>query len=447
MFVKLLETTIIREHDDGSLILNSDTGESLYVNRTGLLFLKVLDGTIQDTEHILQLLSKLFDDAPISEFSNDFYDFLDQMAQKGIVRVGKIKEDVDKYRLSSMLVELTMQCNERCIHCYIPNSVKSKATTMPFDIFSKLVDEFVDLGGENVTLSGGEPLMHKDIIQILDYCQKKGLTINLFSNLLLLTEHHLDILSQNKVGVIQTSVYSLNPTIHNSITLRKGSLEKTLESIDRLLDANINVQISCPVFQKNRDSIIDIIDYAQRKGISLRMNAALLPQSDGNDSFANSNALTTDEWRCLLYKMAEYAPKYVRSNIVEHNKLCAELYLTPKEFLSSRICDAGISSCSVSPSGDVFPCTEWHSYLLGNICESSLSDIWYKSPSVRLIRQINQQKNFRQCLGCDALDYCKRCFAYYEHANNGELLRTNKNNCKDAFAIRELFEKYYDEHD
>ncbi len=447
MYIKLSDNVAIRESDEGALVINTETSEYFFVNKTGSILLKAIDGTIQKTSNVQSTLLSQFEGLPENEFSRDFFDFFNEMKEKGIVLMSENKTDVDKYSLTNMHVELTMKCNERCVHCYLPNSQKDLAATMSFKNFCKLVDEFIELGGHNITLSGGEPLMHDSIEKILYYCHEKRLTINLLSNLSLMTDSLVDILKQINVGFIQTSVYSLSPLIHDKITKRKGSLEKTLKSIDKLLNENIQVQLSCPVFQINKESLLSVIDYAKRKNIRLRTNSALLPKTNGDNSFVIDNVLSSKEWRCLLYKMTEPELNYMRDYVFENNSNSIELFQNPKEFLDSPLCDAGISYCAISPTGDVYPCPEWLSYHMGNIYEKKLSDIWNHSQEVKLLRRINRQKNFKKCLECNSINYCKRCFAYYEKDNNGELLKISNRNCEEANITKGFFEKLLSNND
>ena len=197
----------------------------------------------------------------------------------------------------------------------------------------------------------------------------------------------------------------------------------------------------------NKESVLSVINYAKRKDIHLRTNAALLPQLNGDDSFVVDNALTSEEWRYVLCNLTESEPVYMRDYVFEYNNNSSELFQNPKKFLDSCICDAGISCCAVSPTGDVYPCPEWLSYHLGNINEQSLTNIWNKSSAIRLLRRINQQKNYKMCLECNSIDFCKRCFAYYEQDNKGELLRISNKNCEDAYTTKLIFDKYYHNND
>ena len=64
--------------------------------------------------------------------------------------------------ISSLQFELSSRCNERCIHCYIPNAKKNHGFDMPTAKVKSLLDEFAAMGGIHVTLSGGEAFLHRE---------------------------------------------------------------------------------------------------------------------------------------------------------------------------------------------------------------------------------------------------------------------------------------------
>lgn len=442
MFVRRLATTIVRKVADGGLIVDSETGIDCVVNPTGLLFINFIKNRPQCIDTIVPQLQTYFEDVEIEELKKDFTEFVLQMAEKHFVEVSDNREDIDVNTLETLHLDITQECNERCIHCYLPNSLKDKSKRIPLDKFYQIIDELVEMGGKKVILSGGEPLMHPSIKLMMQYCGQKGLETTMFSNLLLLNEDIIKIMKSSNVRFVQTSVYSLSPTIHDSITKRKGSLEKTLSAIDCLLDNGIDVQVACPIMKQNQDGIERMMEYAQKKHIKLRANCIITPKSDGDDSFVIKHSLTYNQKRDFVCKMMEHDERYTKGTLLELNHYDEDFYNEPKHFLNSSLCCAGVSSCAISPSGDVFPCVEWQSYKLGNIYEQSLSEIWYDSPSAHLLREINKQSSFKRCLECEALDYCKRCLMQNETSNNGELLRINKQNCEYAWMLKSIVEKY-----
>ncbi len=124
--------------------------------------------------------------------------------------------------ISSLQFELSSRCNERCIHCYIPNDKKNHGFDMPAEKVKSILDEFAQMGGIHVTLSGGEAFLHKNLIEIVNYCREKDLKISILSNLISLKDEQIPALKAANLSLIQVSLYSMDPEIHDFITTVKG---------------------------------------------------------------------------------------------------------------------------------------------------------------------------------------------------------------------------------
>lgn len=440
MWVRKLDSTIVREIDDGGLVINTETGYSCTVNETGLLFMKAIDERVQDMYVIAQYLHNSFEGLEVETLSNDLRDFFTDMAESTFVAVADRKEDLEDNALLSLHIDVTSECNERCIHCYIPNGTKKQCKRISLSMFRLLVDDFVELGGKYIVLSGGEPFMHPDIMEMLHYCGKKNLEISIFRNLTLLTDSQIEMMKSSHVSLVQVSVYSMNPKVHDTITKKKGSLVKTLSAIEKLKEEGLSVQVACPVMLQNKDEVAGIIRYVKKKGIGLRTNSIILPTTDGDDSFIKTYSLTLEQKKNMLNDMIEVDSVFTKEVLLEKNDNSVELCCNPKGFLNSNLCEAGVNSCSVSVDGYVCPCPKWQSYHLGNIYQQRLSEIWYNNPMLSLVRRINKQKNFPECLNCGAIDYCKRCLKLNEQTSESGLLRFSEENCKYAWMVKDLME-------
>lgn len=448
MFVRKVDSTIVREVEGGGQVINGETGEDCTINETGLLFWSFINERVQDEDVILDAICNCFENVERDTIRKDLNEFLKHMEKMGFLSLADKLEEIEIYALESLHVDITSECNERCIHCYIPNAVKNKAKHISLQKFCKLTDEFVKLGGSNIVLSGGEPLMHPEIIEILQDCKRKGLGIAIFSNLTLLDKRLMEVIKSANVDLVQVSVYSVSPTIHDKITKKKGSLAKTLSAIKMLQSEGINIQIACPVMQQNKDDVVNVMKYAKENDISLRTNSIILPTFDGDDSFVESSALTLKEKKTMICEMMMSDRQYTKDVLLELNNNSNELYIDPKGFLNSSLCSAGINSCSVSIDGYVCPCPKWQSYHLGNIYTNTLSEIWYNNPLLSLIRRINKQKNYPECINCKAIDYCKRCLKLNEQTDQGGLLRFfGSNNCEFAWMTKELLEENKEQND
>lgn len=154
--------------------------------------------------------------------------------------------------LLRLQIELTTFCNEKCIHCFLPKD--RHCSHMSVELFKKIVDQFVEIGGIEITLTGGECLVHPEFFELYEYAAKKNLYISILSNLIFLTPKHIDLFKRYEVGMIQTSLYSLQDEVHDLITQIPGSAQKTKQSIDLLVKSGIYPVISCPIMRENKNS-------------------------------------------------------------------------------------------------------------------------------------------------------------------------------------------------
>ena len=438
MFIRLSDNAVLRKTaDKEGILINILTREKVTVNETGLFFLSYIDGTLQDSEAIVTELSQEIVDVSTDIIRNDFMEFMTALKKENMVEMDENKENMSYSPLKHLHIEITMECNERCIHCYLPNKLKSKAEQLSFVHFCEIVDEFVALGGEDITLSGGEPLTHPDFIKMLEYCNSKNLKSNILSNLTLMNDELIEALKNCNIGTIQTSIYSLKQAIHDRITLRKDSLTKTMIAVEKLYKHGFSLQIACPVFAENFGETESLIKYAKEKGILLRINGMLLPQIDGNTDFKAKSNLSLNQKQLLLRSLLEHKNQYTNEQLLQCSTKSNDLYENPALFLEQPICSAGIDSCSISATGQVYPCTEWTAFKIGDLHIDSLKDIWEKSEQLKQLRAINKRKNYKKCLSCEALDFCKMCLMLNQAENDGEILLICQNTCDEAFMTRE----------
>ena len=83
--------------------------------------------------------------------------------------------------LKEITIEVTQQCPNRCIYCSSFSDIE-KTDSLDLETIYKVVDDAKSLGAKSVSLSGGEPFLHKDIVEIVDYLYAKGLRVRIYSS-------------------------------------------------------------------------------------------------------------------------------------------------------------------------------------------------------------------------------------------------------------------------
>lgn len=239
MLIRQSKNSFIRTTERYGYITNQLTRHDRTYDEDGALWLKVLSREPQEVDDIVVRLLDIYGDADFDTLKTDFMEFAESLATDKFVVIGttaaeldaadedfsykidnpktlvtdfsqdtqeKVSENTQDFFLeevqgrpliSSLQFELSSRCNERCIHCYIPNEKKNHGFDMPLAKVKSLVDEFAAMGGIHVTLSGGEAFLHKDIVEIAEYCREKDLKISILSNLIAITDEQIERLKKS----------------------------------------------------------------------------------------------------------------------------------------------------------------------------------------------------------------------------------------------------------
>lgn len=479
MLVKQSKNTFIRFIGEYGYLMNQMTRHDRIYDDIGADFLRRISRKGQEVDSIVSDLKKLYGDSvSFDELKADFCEFANELADHKFLVIGETEEDLEKndvsfsyslgnpktfindfsqfttddvnqdsqtfmeqlqrkyMQLHDLQFELTSRCNERCIHCYIPNAKKDAGGDMPYEKVCSLIDEFAELGGFGVTLSGGEVFIYKDIMKVIQYCREKDMCVGVLSNLTELKDEQIPLLKEANLSIVQVSLYSMDPEIHDRITLRKGSHAKTKAAIEKLVAADIPVQISCPIMKANKVGYDKVLAYAQSLKVKVQTDFIMMAQADMNTQNL-ANRIDLQETERVIKDIIEHDVNY-RERTLKMAPLSAK---NPEEFAEEPFCGAGINSCCITANGDVYPCAGWQEYTVGNVNEMALSDIWKNSDKLHYLRGL-KQKDLPQCMKCEARDYCAPCLVRNYNENNGDMLKVTKHFCDVAFLNKRLVEEF-----
>jgi pyruvate-formate lyase-activating enzyme len=163
-------------------------------------------------------------------------------------------------------VEITNRCNLRCDYCYAEvNSSRVERTAAEWiDVLSGMVDH----GLRAVLFSGGEPFMHKEFLQVLDWAAPR-LVVEINSNGTYITDEVAARLATLDLKLLQISMDSPTPEYHDSVRGR-GSHTKAVAAIERLAAAGVPVQVSTVVTSTNRALLPEMLEFAESLGARMK---------------------------------------------------------------------------------------------------------------------------------------------------------------------------------
>lgn len=448
-YICLSNYSFVRCTPHRAYIANQSNGKQLIYDAAGGDWLNMLTHHPQTIRAIVERLAENYENVDVSELSEDFHDFIEVLVKEGFVVVGNTIDDIrcknretiemqmDIPPITDLTIEVTNRCNERCIHCYLPDELKEKGSSMRLENLKALVDSFADMGGQTVTLTGGEALLFKDLSALLQHIQQRQLKVIVYSNLIALTDEILRELEGMDVDHIQTSLYAVHPEVHDRITGVKGSCERTLLNIERIARTCIPLKIACPVMKENRMDVIPLLNYAKRYMIPVELELNITArENQATDNL--EHRLSMKEMETLLRELMAY-DRVFTTNLLQRHKYTYNEEFSLAEYLNYPVCTAGHYGLYVTSSGKVTTCPNLQGIEMGHIKRTSLKEIWTESQELRALRCATEC-SFQQCVNCEASDFCFRCFAR-NYTETGDYMQIPEYACDMAFLAKRIVEE------
>ncbi|MES9880494.1 MAG: radical SAM protein [Sedimenticola sp.] len=312
-------------------------------------------------------------------------------------------------------VNLTRRCNLACAHCYMDAEARLEGGEgeLTTDEVKALLDEIASRSNETmVVLTGGEPMVRRDLEQLVAHGNQLGLSIVVGSNGVLLDEERVVALKAAGVMGMGISLDSLNPESHDSFRGCNGSWEKSLNGMDLCRKHDLPFQVHFSVTEKNAHEVQAMIDFAKASGAHV-LNIFFLVCTGRGESMSD---ITPARYEAVLKQLVEAQEQtqdlIIRARCAPHYKRVAYEHnpdspLTRAQGYEGGGCLAGIHYCRITPEGAVTSCP----YIPdeeGSIRKQGFWEIWDNSPTFEQLRnpilggKCGQCEYQKLCVGCRA---------------------------------------------
>jgi radical SAM protein with 4Fe4S-binding SPASM domain len=321
---------------------------------------------------------------------------------------------------------ITDACNLRCRHCY-QNTYSNKNDLSLIELKSiagEILSTFSEWGKKgDISITGGEPFLRKDLLEFLSYLDESPDTnyLDILTNGTLIEENTLKKIKRiKKFKYIQISLDGSTPKIHDKIR-GHGSHEKAINAIKRLVRNGIEVRVMYTLQKSNLSDVPKMIDLAIKEMISGITFERIVPNL--SDDRQKEIALTQNDVKYIYQyiskrsdiefsnnnplKILKFRPLWVlidpcRSN--DGSNLKTEL---------GALCSIGLDGICILPNADVLACRRLP-VVIGNLRTDSLKKIWTTS---KLLWEIADKRNLKgKCKNCEYIPRCSGCramaFAY-----------------------------------
>lgn len=389
---------VIRKTTDFYVAINPNLPNLIVVDEEGHDFLELCDGT-NSLDAIAKKLNQMH---PTGSTEEVIHKFANSLVQSGFISTEpqflpkKRSEPLNK--LNQLYIHLTQACNLRCKHCYINAGVK-----LPNELNEEenvnLLEEFAQLGGESLVITGGEPLTVKDLLQqVIITARKLGIKqISLETNGVLLTEDDALFFKKNDVAV-GVSLGGATSQTHSYIR-GEGTFENILNNIGQLVAKGVHTRIGLTFTRHNLHEAREIVFLAKQLGVSsVTFNMIVMA---GRAEYSQDLRMQTDEILPVVRKVREASREAGTTTIFE------DILSGVKTFGRRDSCGAGVRSLSITSDGDVYPCNSFIDSAMkaGNIRQHSLEDVWRNSPIIHEFQDMSVL-DVEGCRDCETKFIC-----------------------------------------
>ncbi len=174
-------------------------------------------------------------------------------------------------------LEVTMRCNLRCQHCYIPLEQRADRVEpeMSKAEIQRILDEITDAGCLWLLLTGGDPFLRSDFLDIYLYAKRKGLLLNIFTNGTLITPKIADFLADWRPFGMEITLYGATKETYERVTGIPGSYERCRRGIELLLKRNLPLKLKTMVMTLNQHELGQMQALAANYGLNFRFDPIL----------------------------------------------------------------------------------------------------------------------------------------------------------------------------
>lgn len=313
----------------------------------------------------------------------------------------------NKYLLHTLFFEVTSRCNALCDHCGSRCTASKKDELSP-ETFKKVLDSVAENFGTKaimLNITGGEPLMRKDLFEITGYADRLGFKWGLVTNGMLITDDVISKMKETHMSTITISLDGMKKT-HEEFRHVQGSFDRIISAIEMLKKEDFveHIQVTFIATKNNISELPEVYRLLSMLEIDSLRISGIDPIGRAKD---NENLMLSQEDYLVLF---DFIKKHKASPLpvvwsCTHYFGNTERNLDPTSKIFS--CDTGIHVASILSNGDIFGCPNIprrKELIQGNVLKDNFCEVWKNK--FGFYRNSNRTKA-KQCEGCEYWNYCK----------------------------------------
>jgi len=345
----------------------------------------------------------------------------------------------------SVGLQITGACNLSCRYCFYADSME-RLDDLPQRDWLAFFEELGRLGVFDVTLSGGEPFVRRDLIDLIDGIVENRMRYCILSNGTLIDERVLGRFEVGKrrlrLDYIQVSIDGSRAEIHDKS--RPGSFDQAIRGLRLLKDAGFPVEVRVTINNHNVDDLENIarllIEEIGLSGFGTNEASPIGAGCANRGDMALTPKAQLEAMRRIEILLERY-PRRIKAQAgpqaklrmyrqMEHARATGEM--APDWAMGClSACGCVFSKIDILHDGTIVPCCMLPGVALGRIGQDSLADVWRSHPQLRAIRERRSipMSEVEGCRDCEWNAYCNGSCPGIAHQLTGDFNRANPEDC------------------
>ena len=326
---------------------------------------------------------------------------------------------------------ITRTCNLRCVHCYADSHAERYAGELSWEQCCAVIDDLADYKVNALLLSGGEPLLHPQLPQILQRATEKGLKVTISTNGTRITPDMARLFKDLGVAYVGISLDGIG-AVHDKFRGVQGAFDGAIRGFKLCEEVGQKTGLRLTLTRNNVQSMEQILNFIEQEGIQRVCFYHLVPTGRGVDVAS----LKPEEARAALDMLIARAEAWHAAGqtreLLTVTQPADGVYLLlrqlreghplAKETLRLLTWNGGGANSSgrgianIDTQGNIHPDQFWQGVTLGNVKTQKFSDVWEAAnePSAQVLRELRgsddplerQKKLSGRCATCRHFALC-----------------------------------------
>lgn len=311
-----------------------------------------------------------------------------------------IRRAAEEGRVLCADFDITTRCAGSCRYCYTA-SEDFTHTTMPKEKVFEVIDQIWDCRIRHVTWPGGDPLLHPDFFEIMEYAGKKGLHNFVVTSGLIsarVAQRLADYYRRGYIHMINVHLDTISPEVYSQLHIHPRGLARKLQGLDHLLEAGFPPEQLVLIICLTRPAMASIEEtmewFIQKVGRPYWINLPLLtPQGHGKQWYQEWEPGLSDVRRAFELRTRFLGTDWDKVGPIDITKFFCQTMIY------------------ITADGNVNPCGFLQDMPVGNL---------YREPLSRILEEKRDQISFKfevkgACASCERNEHCFGCRSRAHH--------------------------------